>query len=50
VVRAVDASMAEPAATLTDMFEVDLFSATAEGEAAAASSPTLPEDSGLEAR
>jgi hypothetical protein len=40
-VRAVDVSMADPAAVLADMFEVDLFPDATEGEAAAAPSPSM---------
>jgi hypothetical protein len=41
-VRVVDASMAEPAAALADMFEVDMFADAAEGEAVAAPSSRAP--------
>jgi DNA repair exonuclease SbcCD ATPase subunit len=41
-VRKVDASMADNAAALADMFEVDLFPDVAEGEAAASPSPRAP--------
>jgi hypothetical protein len=45
-VRVVDASMADPAATLANMFEVDLFPDAVDGEVAAAPSPRAPEDLG----
>jgi hypothetical protein len=40
-VRVVDVSMADPAAALADMFEVDLFPDATEGEAAAAPRPSM---------
>jgi hypothetical protein len=41
-VRKIDASMADNAAALADMFEVDLFPDAAEGEVAASPSPRTP--------
>jgi hypothetical protein len=40
--RKIGASMADNAAALTDMFEVDLFPDAAKGEAAASPSPGAP--------
>jgi hypothetical protein len=41
-VKVVDASMTEPATTLADMFEVDLFPYSTKGEVATAPSPRAP--------
>jgi hypothetical protein len=41
-VRKIDASMADNAAALANMFEVDLFPDAVEGEAAASPSPGAP--------